>query len=141
MDIILGDMLSQLDPKVVYIFVGVMIISAVLAIIKKAIKIGIIVVIIALSVSTLGPMAKEFQDKYKFSIDSGVATIQAENNTIKLDKNTIKDIELINKGVNGYELKVKYKDDGYSHIKIPTFMAPLVKEYATKYSIPAKLVE
>ena len=140
MNMLLGNILSQLDYRVVYIFVGIVFISAILAIIKRAIKIGIVVIIIALSMSTLGPMAKNFQDTYKFSVNNGIATIKTDSGTVTLDKNTIKNLQLINGGVNGYELKVTYAD-GLTDIKIPSFMAALVKDYTNKYNIPAQITD
>lgn len=141
MENMMGEILSQLDYRVVYVVVAILIVSAILAIIKKAIGIAILVGVLAFGISFLGPMAKQFQADYKFDISStGVATIQAKGNMIKLGKDEVKSIDLVNKGVKGYVVNVTYTD-GVGAIKVPTFMMTPIRLYAEKQGIPVKLIE
>ena len=111
-----------------------------MALIKRALKVAIVVGVLAFGVSTLGPMAQSFQENYKFEVQDGVATILADGQTVKLDRSTIKDLELVNQGAAGYILKVKYVD-GLGSIKIPTFMVTPIKSYVGKMDIPLSITE
>lgn len=138
MNLIFGEMLSQVNPKVVYVVVGILLVSFVISLVKQAIKLAILVLIVTVGVSVLGPTATAFQDRYKFNISNGIATIQVDGKEIKLDKDEITKIELVNGGVAGYVVNVTYKD-GLSSVTVPTFMSSMIKSYADKHKIQVEM--
>ncbi len=134
----LEGVLSQIDPNVIYVVVGILFISIVLALIKKAIKIALVVVVISVLLGGLAPMAKDFQANHKISVENGVVKIFVKGNTLELNKDLIKKIELVNKGVSGYKLKVTY-EDGLSTIDIPDYMVNTVKMFVKENDVPIEM--
>lgn len=52
-----------IDPSTIYLIAGILVVVAiVLSIVKRAIKLGIIILIIALAVSIFGPKGKDRQE-------------------------------------------------------------------------------
>lgn len=140
MEYIFGGVLSQLDPKVLYVVVGILMLSVILSILKRAVKMAIIIGVMALAVGSLGPMAQQIQENYAFDVRDGVANITVHGQVVELDREKIKEVKLINKGTSGYSLKVQY-DDAITEVKVPTFMVSEIKQYAGKYDIPFILEE
>ena len=135
MDIVLQPILSELDPRVITGVVVLLLIVGVLALIKKVIKIGVIVIILALSMSTLGPMAHSFQENYKFNVENGVIRVVLDGAEYEIDKDLCKKITLTNKGVTGYEVEAEFKDE-ILKIVVPTFMMSKIQAFGNKHDIP-----
>lgn len=138
MNMIFGEVLSQLDSKLMYILGGLLIMTVIVALIKKAIKIAITVGLIAFCVTSLGPIAKDFQNKYKMEVDKYKAIITIDNQKTVLNKEEIKSIQLINHGLSGYTLNITYKD-GVASINIPNFMMNKVKSFAENSDIQVEV--
>lgn len=75
MELIAG-LIKVVDPKILYIAGAILAISSIVAFIKKAVKLAIVVVIIAVAVSLLGPMVKNIQQKYDFNVVDEVKTVR-----------------------------------------------------------------
>ena len=103
-DVLIG-ILSEIDPKVVYIAVGLLAVSALISLIKKAIKIAVIVIIVALCISYLAPLAKQIQKDYKVSIEDDKLYINIKGREFELSKEGIENIKLEHLGLKGYKLE------------------------------------
>ena len=90
--------LSNLNPNVIYLCLGILVILLVLTIIKKAFKLAVVVVIIGALMYGTVPLAKDFQSKYSIERDDrGAVVIKVDGNEFKFggDKDEqIKKIEM-----------------------------------------------
>lgn len=140
MTTMLEPILGNLDNRIVIVFIVIMAICLILALIKKVFKVAIFVAILAIAASFLMPIAKDFQEKYQFSLEDGTAIIKVEGQEYKLDRIECKNIEMENKGSAGYELRAE-TSDGTLDIIVPTFMLDSVKHFAERYGIPIEVRE
>ena len=83
-------MFVDIDTRVIYIAVVVILIAGLLAVIKKAVKLGIIVLIIALLVGYGGSFLNSIKERYDFSINGTELYVRVMNNEYN--------IELVDKG-------------------------------------------
>lgn len=138
-DVLIG-ILSEIDPKVVYIAVGLLAVSALISLIKKAIKIAVIVIIVALCISYLAPLAKQIQKDYKVSIEDDKLYINIKGREFELSKEGIEKIKLEHLGLKGYKLEVNYKD-GFDSIMIPNFLINPIKKFIEDKKLPVTIIE
>lgn len=136
----LEPILGQVDPTVLWVFIGIMAVCVVLSIIKKAIKIAVTVALIASLATVIAPLAQEFQENYKFEIVDSTAILKIKGEEFRLSRDECKDIRLENKGSKGYSLIVDTKN-GKLDIIIPTFMMTSMRDFADKYGIPVSVLE
>ena len=73
---VIAELIKLVDPKVLYIAGAILVISSIVAFIKKAMKLAIVVVIIAVAVSLMGPVVKNIQQKYDFKTVDEVKTVR-----------------------------------------------------------------
>lgn len=140
MTTMLEPILGTVDPKIIYMFAGIMGVCIILAIIKKVFKVAIIVTIIAAIALAIVPFAEDFQEKYKYNLEDGIVTIMIEGQQYLIDRADCKSIEMQNEGMAGYSLRV-VASDGALEIIIPTFMKPSVEDFASRYGIPITVRE
>lgn len=140
MNLIFGEVLSQLDSRLVYILAGLLAISVIIALIKKAIKLAIIVGVIAFAISSLGPMASDFQNKYQLEVNRDKAVITIDNQKTQLSKEDVSKLLFVNNGLSGYTITVKY-NDGIGSVNVPTFMVKSIKDFAENQGIPVEVRE
>lgn len=138
METLLEPILAELDYRVVIGAVAILLIVGVLALVKKVIKVGIVVIILALSLSTLGPMAQSFQENYKFNVENGAIHIVLSGNEYTIDKDLCEEINMTSKGIKGYELEAVF-EDGTLRVMIPTFMMGKIQAFGNKHGIPMNI--
>ena len=138
METLLEPILAELDYRVVIGAVAILLIVGALALVKKVIKVGIVVIILALSLSTLGPMAQSFQENYKFNVENGVIHIVLSGNEYTIDKDLCEEINMTSKGIKGYELEAVF-EDGTLRVMIPTFMVEKIQAFGNKHGIPMNI--
>lgn len=131
----LEPILSQLKTEYILIFVGIMAVCAILAIIKKAVKVGIIVIVLALAVGSLAPMATEFQKDYKFEVVDGQAHMYVKGEEYIVDRREVKTMELENKNGSQYKLIVYCTDGDSIQVLIPSFMRDPLFDFADQYGL------
>lgn len=140
MTTMLEPILGTLDTRIVMVFVGIMAICIVLSLIKKAFKVAIIVAILAILVSMLVPLANEFQEKYKFSLEDGIVSITLDGQEYTIDRLECESIYLENKGMDGYALVIQM-EEGVFQVTIPRFMLESMQNFAERYNIPLDVKE
>ena len=140
MESMLEPILGNIDVNILWIFIAIMGVCIILSIIKKAIKLTIFVAAIAAIAIVLVPMAQDFQTKYNFQMENGSIVMTINGEEVSVEKDICKEIELENKGSQGYELRA-VTDEGTLDIIIPTFMKEGVEVFADRYGIPIEVME
>jgi len=138
MEMILEPILAELDHRVIIGAVALLLIVGVLALVKKVVKLGIVVIVIALAVSTLGPMAKSFQEDYKFSIEDGAIHMTISGAEYEISRESYKEIVIVNKGMGKYEVQA-VSNDGELKVIVPSFMISKIQDFGDRYGIPVTL--
>ena len=138
MESMLEPILGTIDTRVIWVFIAVMGICIILSIIKKAIKLTVVIGIIAAIAIFVAPMAEDFQSRYHFEMVDGAITMTINGEEVSVEKDICKEIELENKGAEGYELRA-VTTDGTLDIMIPTFMRDGIKTFAERYGIPIEV--
>lgn len=132
---LINGVLIQLDENTMYIVIGIFLFTAILTLIRKAIKITIVMIILALLITAVIPVAKDIQDKYGVRLGNGCIILKIDGNDVTIDKNSIKDIKITKEGVFGHDIEIKYSD-GLSKIKVPDFMMTEIRKYFEREEIP-----
>ena len=135
----LEPLLAELDPKIIWIIVGLFVALLIITLIKKAIKLTLTVACVIVALMILTPMAEDFQSKYKFDIADGKAYITAEGQEFIIEElNKVKDAKFVYNGLNGVDVSIKYTDTNMN-FNVPSFLAESIQEYFDKYDIPYKI--
>ena len=142
--------LGSLDPKIVYVCLAVLAVLIILTLIKKAIKIAIVLAILGVVIYSVVPMAKNFQNDYKFSIDSkGVLTVTVEGKELVLDNTEkrfdddirVDKLEVKRESSGEYALKIYYTDGTAQAFTVPGFMRTNLINYLDKHGFKYKVLE
>lgn len=136
---IIGTMLSQIDPMVIKVFLIMIVACLVLALIKKAVKIIITVVLIGCLVAGLGYFSEQYQDRYKIGINDGIIYLTLDGKDFELGDG-VKDMVLERQSNGSYNLTATY-DDGIQEINIPAFMKPIIEGYDKIFEADIKIVD
>lgn len=134
MNSVLAPILGELDTNLLIVFAVLMGACILFALIKKAIKIAAVVGCLMTIAILLIPYVKDFQNKFKFSIDSGVATLVVDGSEYIIDRELVEHIRIENKGFDGYKIEIS-EEDGITYITIPTYMVKNLTDFADKYKI------
>lgn len=140
-----NQLLSNLDPKIVYLCIGMLAIVAIMSIIKKAIGIALIVAVLAVGMYFVIPAAQNFQKDYSISMSEDSIDLKVQGNDFSIqfgeDAVKIKSMEIVRNSEGEYKFDIKYVDGTSSNFKIPGFMRSTFLSYLDKIEIPYKLVE
>lgn len=136
----LEPILANVDTKVILIVAGILVISGILAIIKKVVKLGLVMLVVAILVSTLIPMAQSFQEKYSINVSNGVIALKVDGKEYNIDKENCKSITIENKGLSTYLVSAEF-NAGRLAITMPGFMVNKIKDFGEKHKIPIKMLE
>ena len=143
MKLVMEPLLAELDIKLVYILAGILLVLAVLAIIKKVVKLGIIILIVALAVTTLGPKAKQIQENLNIKVADGVVSVTLDGMEYNLDREVIKEIRMESGlSIGKYKVTTTLNNgaDGVS-FDLPLFMGDTVKQFAVKNRIKLEVID
>lgn len=135
---VLEPFLAELDYRLVIVIAAVLLITAIVALVKKAIKVGLVVMVIALMVGYIAPTAFEFQRDYKIGVEDAAIHMVIKGQTFKIESNSCKEIILEDIGNLTYGLTAKY-NDGNITVKIPRFMTDAVIAFGNKYGVPVTI--
>lgn len=147
-----GQFLGTLDPKIVYLCLAMIAVLIILTIIKKAIKFAVVLVVFAVAMYSLVPMAKDFQNNYKFSVDSdGVLTITVDGKDLVLDnsepeskyddESRVEKLTVQKQSDGDYHLNIVYTDGSTQKFEVPGFMRSNLINYLNKQEYDYKLLE
>lgn len=147
-----GQLLGSLDEKIVYLCLAVIVVLIIITLIKKAIKFAVVLVVFAVAMYLLVPIAKDFQNNYKFNVDSdGVLTITADGKDLVLDnsepesrydnKARVEKLTIQKQSDGDYHLNIEYTDRSTQKFVIPSFMRSNLINYLNKQEYDYKLLE
>lgn len=126
--------MAQLNSKTLVIIAAILIVAGLIAVIKKVIKLGFIIVVISLLIFALAPSAKTFQEKYSFKVNDDMAYITVNGSSYIINADEITSMKINDNKGNGYKVMFNDGSDNES-ITIPSFMCPLFTSFASKYNI------
>lgn len=139
MENMLQPILAELDPKVVYIVVAMFALLVVLAIVKKALKIAIVVAVFGSCIFLLAPAAKEFQSNFKINTEQGAIHLLSEGQEYTIDNfANIKKATLIYNGKQQIEVDIEY-NESFLNFTVPAFMGEQIKEFFDSHDVKYKI--
>ncbi len=125
---------NGLDVKYLYAAVAIIVIAAVIALIKKAIKVGLVVLVIALAITYGGMVIKDFQQKYNIDVNGTVISMTMEGKDYTFDYKAVKQIDAQDLGTGNVKLDIE-TITGRMFITVPRFIFDSIKVQASKYDI------
>ena len=138
------NILSQLDPNIIYVCVGIMVVTLIIAIIKRAVKIALVITVVSVLVYSLAPMASEYQDKFSIHVGEGnVLEMNIDGHEYKVggEDSGIKSTEFERLSDGNYNLKIMFQNGEIQYIEVPGFMRDAVVKYFDTNEITNKLIE
>lgn len=131
---------NGLDMRYVYVAIAILVLAGIISIIKKAIRLGITVLILALLLNYGGQYIYKFQQNYNINVKGDVMQLTVGGQTHQISLSGIKRVELFNLGNGYYRITLYYeKEDETSQltVKVPTYMVDVIKSYAITQGIEA----
>lgn len=129
--------LSALDPNVLKLCAAVLGALAILSLIKRAVKLGIFIAVLAVGSALILPAVQDFQEKYSVSVENDQLIMVIDGQELRLGAGNIKSMSLEKDAAGAYVVRVVYKDTQTpASIQIPAFMRGVVGEYI-KRNYPA----
>lgn len=137
MDMI-SSVLMGIDPKAIWIAAGIVGVLGLLAIIKKAVKIGVLVLVIALAITYGGSVVNNIRDTYQIEVNGSHISMVVDNKDYSIDLADIKSIEKVSKSNDGVELNIVSGSNTNMNITVPEVLYNLIKPVAEKQGIELK---
>ena len=147
----MNEMLGTLDPKIVYLCIAVFIVAAILALIKKAVVITVIMVVVSIAAYAIVPIAKDFQEQYKISVNDDnqlVMVIEGRETVLTAigdpddeEFDAMVDVEIERNKDGEYVLNIIHMSGGVTRVNVPSFMRDTMLKYFKNNSIAYELRE
>lgn len=130
---------NGLDIRYVYAAIAILVLAGIISIIKKAIRLGITVLILALLLNYGGQYIHKFQQNYNINVKGDVVQLTVGGQTHQISLSGMKRVELFNLGNGYYRITLYYEEDETSQltVKVPTYMVDVIKSYAITQGIEA----
>lgn len=131
-------LVEGLDIRYVYLAVAILGVTVVVSFIKKAVKVGIAVLIIALLISYGGVWASKIQEKYNVNIEEGSINITIDGKVHNINLEETGEIVATDLGNGKVKLTIKGNDEHKSiqtEVVLLRFMYDTVKRQANKLGI------
>lgn len=131
------EILNNVDTKYLYIAVGILVILMVIAIVKKLLKVGILILILTVGTSTLIPIVNDFKNNYGFTIGEDTVTVMIKGEEMEIDKTMLSNIEFKKEADGSYSVNI----GGETQLVLPKAIVGMVDSYAEKNGIQLKITE
>ena len=118
--------------------VGIM---GLLAIIKKAIRLGITVVILAVIITYGGMVVRGIQEEYDIQVNGSVVSATIDNDIMVIDLQKIESIAVSKNGDDKVTLSITSDDGLQANIDMPNIVYSVTQVIANKYDVEIKNVE
>lgn len=126
MDKVIG-MIGPENVKYILIALGILVI---IAIVKKAIKLGIFLIVAWIVISMLiMPAAQDFKEKYNFEIENNTAVVTIDSREYRIDKDIYKSIDIVPGEDGSYNIKLNTDTETHT-IEVPKFIAKNIGKFA-----------
>ena len=103
----LGSILMGIDPKVIWITAGIIAILGIISLVKKAIKLGIIILIVSLVVTYGGSYIDQFKEKYQFEFNSSGISVMVDGQKKEFSFDALNNMEVTPSSTNNVEVSIK----------------------------------
>ena len=126
---------SNIDTKYVYIAVAILGVEFIISLVKKAIKLGILVLVIALLLTYGGSMVSKIQEKYNINVEGDTITAVVDGKEYTLDLELVSEIVITDIGKGKVKVAIKAADENKSkvaEVEMYRFMFNAVKKQAEK---------
>jgi|LFRM01.1.fsa_nt_gb hypothetical protein len=130
---------SNIDTKYVYIAVAILGVAFIISLVKKAIKLGILVLVIALLLTYGGSMVSKIQEKYNINVEGDTITAVVDGKEYTLDLELVSEIVITDIGKGKVKVAIKAADENKSkvaEVEMYRFMFNAVKKQAEKLEVP-----
>lgn len=130
---------SNMDTKYVYIAVAILGVAFIISLVKKAIKLGILVLVIALLLTYGGSMVSKIQEKYNINVEGDTITAVVDGKEYTLDLELVSEIVITDIGKGKVKVAIKAADENKSkvaEVEMYRFMFNAVKKQAEKLEVP-----
>lgn len=130
---------SNIDTKYVYIAVAILGVTFIISLVKKAIKLGILVLVIALLLTYGGSMVSKIQEKYNINVEGDTITAVVDGKEYTLDLELVSEIVITDIGKGKVKVAIKAADENKSkvaEVEMYRFMFNAVKKQAEKLEVP-----
>lgn len=132
---------NGLDIKYVYMAVGILILAGVISFIKRAVKLGVTIIILALLLNYGGNYVHNFQQKYNIHITKDTVSMCVDGKDYSISLNNIERVEYTMAGAGVFNVSVYYKDNtgkvSKATFKVPTYMLEVIKQQVEKLGVKA----
>lgn len=119
----MNNLLINMDPKTWYILAGLCAILLIISIIKKAIKLGVVILITIIMFLMTGPQAKDIHKSYNIQIDSDTITVTLDGQQTLIEREGLSDITMMRKEERGDNYLIfAYKNGHTKEIQLPDMM-------------------
>lgn len=116
------------NPQILMGIAAFLLFIAIVSIIKKLLKFGIIILIVVILVGAGGISVKNTQEKYNLSYHENIITATVEGKQVNLDFNKLEGAKVAaQKTDSGMRLSITYKNGNKDEVVIPNFLYQLVK--------------
>ena len=130
---------SNIDTKYVYIAVAILGVAFIISLVKKAIKLGILVLVIALLLTYGGSMVSKIQEKYNINVEGDTITAVVDGKEYTLDLELVSEIVKTDILKGMVKVAIKAADENKSkvaEVEMYRFMFNAVKKQAEKLEVP-----
>lgn len=132
---------NGLDIKYIYMAVGILILAGAISFIKRAVKLGATIMILALLLSYGGNYVHDFQQKYNIHITKDTVSMRVDGKDYSISLNNIERVEYTMAGTGVFNVDVYYKDNtdktSKATFKVPTYMLEVIKQQVKKLGVEA----
>lgn len=134
---VLQQVVGTLDQRLLIGILVVLVILFIVSIVKKLVKLALFIMALILISTFILPIAKDYQKKYNFRIEEGIAMMTVEGKDLAITPSTCEGIEFKGKieGTNNY-LVVLLIDKSEVEISVPNFIQIAIEKFAKASSIP-----
>lgn len=133
---VIQQVIGTLDQRLLIGIVVFLVILLIVSIVKKLVKLAVFIIALILVSTFVLPVAKQYQEKYNFRIEEGVAMITAEGKDLAISPDTCKGIKLNGKveGTNNYSISIII-DDTEVEVYVPNFIQIALEKFANSEGI------
>lgn len=125
---------AGLDTKIVLIAAGLVALAGIIAIFKKAVKIGIFVLAIAVLVTVGGSYLAELQQQYGFSAEGSVISVTLDGKQYTVDMENIDTVKSYDNGNGSVKLEV-WSGEYKLELDVPRFIYNAAKGIMEKNNV------
>lgn len=127
--------LMGIDPRAIWIAAGIVGVLGLLAILKKAIKLGILVLVIALAITYGGSAINNIKDTYQIEVEGSYISMVVDEKEYSIDLSDINSVNVININEDGVELDIISGDNTKMNITVPKILFNMIKPIIEKQGV------